>query len=203
MNWEGQSILDVALEHHPEQRHRFCASHPQRDAKTHRHRRPGNRHRESVRKRAIMEDIYVAEQEKSLKSLLKGLNEDLAGEYNAIISYLQYSAKVKGPYRPQLVGFLQAEIPDEQAHAQYLADKIVSLGGEPVVEPKPVKTSNDTREMLQFIYEAEAATVENYKKRLEQAEAFGDVGLQSQIEDMIADETTHRDEVKKMLDGWH
>ncbi|MDQ3524639.1 MAG: ferritin-like domain-containing protein, partial [Chloroflexota bacterium] len=59
-----------------------------------------------------------------MKKLIKGLNEDLAGEYNAIISYLQYSAKVNGPYRPQLVTFLQAEIPDEQRHAQYLADKI-------------------------------------------------------------------------------
>ena len=75
-----------------------------------------------------------------LDVLIKGLNEDLAGEYNAIISYLQYSAKVSGPYRPQLVEFLQAEIPDEQRHAQYLADKIASLGGTPVVEPKPVRT---------------------------------------------------------------
>lgn len=138
----------------------------------------------------------------NLDQLIAGLNEDLAGEYNAMISYLQYSAKVRGPYRPQLVAFLQQEIPDEQAHAQYLADKIVSLGGEPIVKPRKVKTSDDTREMLQFIYEAEAETVENYKKRLEQAEAFGDVGLQSQIEDMIADETTHRDEVRKILDGW-
>ncbi|HEV2129359.1 MAG TPA: ferritin-like domain-containing protein [Thermomicrobiales bacterium] len=70
----------------------------------------------------------------SKDDLIKGLNDDLAGEYNAIISYLQYSAKVNGPYRPQLVEFLQADIPDEQAHAQYLADKIASLGGEPTVE---------------------------------------------------------------------
>lgn len=140
--------------------------------------------------------------DQAMEDLIRGLNEDLAGEYNAMISYLQYSAKVTGPYRPQLVQFLQSEIPDEQAHAQYLADKIVSLGGEPVVEPKPIKTSDDSRQMLEYIYEAEAETVENYKKRLEQAEAVGDVGLQSQIEDMIADETTHRDEVKKILDGW-
>ena len=133
--------------------------------------------------------------------LIKGLNEDLAGEYNAIISYLQYSAKVSGPYRPQLVAFLQAEIPDEQAHAQYLADKIVSLGGEPTVEPRPVKTSNDTREMLRFIYDAEAQTVENYRKRIDQAEACGETGLKVQLEDMLSDETTHRDEVKKILDG--
>lgn len=138
-----------------------------------------------------------------MKKLIKGLNEDLAGEYNAIISYLQYSAKVNGPYRPQLVTFLQAEIPDEQRHAQYLADKIASLGGEPTVEPRPVKTSDDSREMLQFIYQAEAETVENYRKRIDQAEAAGETGLKVQLEEMLSDETTHRDEVKKMLDGWN
>src|SRR5690606_34058723 len=97
---------------------------------------------------------------------------------------------------------LQAEIPDEQRHAQYLADKIASLGGTPVVEPKPVRTSDDTREMLQFIYEAEAETVENYRARIDEAEAAGEVGLKVQLEEMLSDETTYRDEVKKMLEGW-
>jgi len=137
-----------------------------------------------------------------LQELIDGLNDDLAGEYNAIISYIQYSAKVTGPYRPQLVQFLQQEIPDEQAHAQYLADKIASLGGMPVVEPRPVKTSDDTRQMLELIYEAEAQTVENYRRRIDQAEAAGEIGLKIQLEDMIGDESRHRDEVKKMLDGW-
>lgn len=138
----------------------------------------------------------------TMKQLIKGLNEDLGGEYNAIISYLTYSAKVTGPYRPQLVEFLQSEIPDEQRHAQYLADKISSLGGEPVVEPKPVKQSDDARQMLEYIYEAEAETVENYKVRRDEADALGETALVVQLEDMINDETTHRDEVKKMLDGW-
>jgi bacterioferritin len=137
-----------------------------------------------------------------MDELIEGLNEDLAGEYNAIISYLQYSAKVNGPYRPQLVEFLQAELPDEQRHAQYLADKIASLGGEPAVEPKPVQVSDDTRQMLEFIYQAEKETVENYQRRIEQAEAVGETGLKVQLEDMLSDETTHRDEVKKILDGW-
>lgn len=137
-----------------------------------------------------------------LGKLIAGLNDDLAGEYNAIISYIQYSASVKGPHRPQLVQFLQAEIADEQRHAQYLADKIVSLGGTPVVEPSPVPTSDDTRQMLEYIYEAEAQTVENYRKRIDQAEAAGEVGLKVQLEEMLNDESTHRDETRKILDGW-
>jgi bacterioferritin len=136
------------------------------------------------------------------QTLIDALNDDLAGEYNAIISYIQYSAMVTGPYRPELVQFLQAEIPDEQGHAQYLADKIASLGGSPVVAPRPVKTSTDTRQLLQFIYEAEAQTVENYRQRIDQADAAGEIGLRIQLETMIGDESRHRDEVKKILDGW-
>ncbi len=138
----------------------------------------------------------------TMEQLIDGLNDDLAAEYNAIISYLTYSAKVTGPYRPQLVEFLQSEIPDEQAHAQYLADKIVALGGEPTVEPVQVKQTNDVRTMLQYIYEAESAAVENYTKRREQAEALGETGLAVQLDDMINDETGHREEVVKMLRGW-
>ena len=144
----------------------------------------------------------MSDKNQKLKELIDGLNQDLAGEYNAIISYLQYSAKVRGQSRPQIVDFLQSEIPDEQRHAQYLADKISALGGEPVVEPRPVKTSDSTEEMLKFIYEAEAATVENYHKRIDQAEAAGEIGLKIQLEDFLSDETTHRDEVRKILDGW-
>lgn len=39
------------------------------------------------------------------EKLIKKLNEDLAGEYSAIIQYTSYAAKATGPYRPQLVQF--------------------------------------------------------------------------------------------------
>src|SRR4026209_2308651 len=63
------------------------------------------------------------------KALLDGLNQDLAGEYQALMMYVHYSAKVTGPYRRELRAMFQAEIADELGHAQFLADKIVALGG--------------------------------------------------------------------------
>ena len=36
------------------------------------------------------------------KALIDGLNHDLAGEYQAIVMYIQYSAKLTGPYRREL-----------------------------------------------------------------------------------------------------
>ena len=59
-------------------------------------------------------------------ALIDALNEDLSGELGAIIQYLTYAAKATGPYRPQLAQFFLTEVTDEQAHAQFLANKIVA-----------------------------------------------------------------------------
>src|SRR5271166_3705358 len=82
------------------------------------------------------------------QTLLEGLNHDLAGEYQAILMYIHYSAKLTGPYRRELRALFQAEIGDEQGHAQFLADKIAALGGEPITAPRPVPHADQPREML-------------------------------------------------------
>lgn len=136
------------------------------------------------------------------KTLIEKLNEDLADELSAVIQYTVYAAKVTGPYRPQLAQFLLDEVPDEQLHAQFLANKIVALGGEPTTTPNPVKKAKTNQEMLQAVLEAETKAVAGYSERAEQAEAFGDKGLQVQLEDMVRDETEHREETARILRDW-
>lgn len=136
------------------------------------------------------------------EALIAKLNEDLANELSAIIQYLTYAAKVSGPYRPQLVQFFLAELPDEQLHAQFLANKIVALGGEPTTIPSPVKAAHTNREMLEAVLEAESRAVASYTERAEQAEDAGDVGLEVQLEDMVRDESQHRDETLRILKDW-
>lgn len=135
-------------------------------------------------------------------TLIEKLNEDLADELSALIQYTVYAAKVTGPYRPQLVQFLLDEVPDEQGHATFLANKIVALGGEPTTTPSPVKKANTNQEMLEAVLEAETKAVAGYSERAEQAEAFGDKGLQVQLEDMVRDETEHREETARILRDW-
>ncbi|HEX9562882.1 MAG TPA: ferritin-like domain-containing protein, partial [Gemmatimonadaceae bacterium] len=84
-----------------------------------------------------------------VRKLVDGLNEDLAGELGAIIQYLTYAAKATGPFRPQLAQFFLTEVADEQLHAQFLANKIVALGGEPTTVPRPVPPAFTNREMLE------------------------------------------------------
>ncbi|HRF50208.1 MAG TPA: ferritin-like domain-containing protein [Anaerolineales bacterium] len=136
------------------------------------------------------------------KTMVEHLNEDLAGELGAIIQYLTYAAKANGPFRPQLVQFFMAEVPDEQLHAQFLANKIVALGGEPTTTPRPVPAAKSNREMLEAVLVAERQAGKDYTQRAEEAEAFGDKGLQVQLEDMVRDETGHAEETARILSEW-
>ncbi len=136
------------------------------------------------------------------KTLIKHLNEDLAGELGAIIQYLTYAAKANGPYRPQLAQFFLTEVTDEQAHAQFLANKIVALGGEPTTKPRPVPAAGSNKEMLQAVLAAEQQATKDYAERAKEAEKFGDKGLAVQLEDMVRDESGHSEETERILEDW-
>ena len=136
------------------------------------------------------------------QTLVTHLNNDLAGELGAIIQYLTYAAKASGPFRPQLVQFFMTEVPDEQLHAQFLANKIVALGGEPVTEPRPVPVAKTNREMLEAVLVAERQATRDYTQRAEEAAAYGDKGLQVQLEDMVLDESGHAEETERLLREW-
>lgn len=134
--------------------------------------------------------------------LIDNLNGDLAGELGAIIQYLTYAAKVTGPYRPQLAQFFLAEVADEQLHAQFLANKIVSLGGEPTTTPRPVPTAHTNLEMLEAVLAAERQATADYIQRARQADELGEKGLAVQLEDMVRDESGHAEETERMLRDW-
>lgn len=134
--------------------------------------------------------------------LIDALNEDLSNEYSAIIQYITYAAKVKGPHREDLRAFFQREIPDEQGHAQFLSDKIVALGGNPTTEAAVVPQADSDVDMLRAVLEAEKRAVAGYVQRIDDADAVGEVALRVHLEDMVADESKHRDEVTLMLAGW-
>jgi len=136
------------------------------------------------------------------QTLIDNLNKDLANELSAIIQYITYSAKATGPYRPQLSAFFLEEVADEQLHAQYLANKVVALGGEPITVPAEVPAAGNNRQMLEAVLAAERQAVEDYTQRAKEAEEFGDKGLMVQLEDMVRDESGHSEETERILRDW-
>lgn len=139
---------------------------------------------------------------KETEALIRDLNEDLRGEFQAVIMYRLFASMVQGPWRQDLRAFFEAEIPEELTHAQILADKISSLGGTPAAEPSKVTVVGDAKAMLQAALAAEESTIERYVARRKQAEEMGEYGLAVQFDDLIADETHHRDELRQMLARW-
>ena len=135
------------------------------------------------------------------EKLIQGLNEDLAHEYQAIIQYTTYAAMVSGIHRQELKELFLAEIQDELRHAQLLSDKIAALGGKPTTVPTPVPEAEDARAMLEAILKAEAETVARYVKRMKEAEAFGDYGLANDLQEIVSEETRHKEETEKLLRG--
>lgn len=143
-------------------------------------------------------DVTGITQEK----FLEGLNVDLAHEYGAVILYRTYASQVQGQWRMELRQFFETEIPDELGHAQILADKIVALGGTPTTVPSAVKPGRDAKEMLRNALEDEVETISRYVKRRKQAEELGHFGLAVEFDDLIRDETSHRDEIQMILRRW-
>jgi bacterioferritin len=138
----------------------------------------------------------------SQDDFLEALNVDLAHEYAAVITYRSYASQVQGQWRMELRQFFEAEIPDELGHAQILADKIVSLGGTPTTVPAPVKPADDAKAMLRNSLEDEIETIDRYVLRRKQAEALGHYGLAVNFDDLIRDESNHRDEIQLLLRRW-
>jgi bacterioferritin len=60
------------------------------------------------------------------------------------------------------------------------------------VNPLPVKTSDDAKEMLRFDLANENDTIRNYRERIGQCEALGEFALAEQIRQILVDEQDHQ-----------
>ena len=125
------------------------------------------------------------------EQMIQLLNEDLAGEYQAIIAYTVYSQVLKGAAYTDIARELEAHAGEELAHAIKIAKQIDYLGGMPGVIPKPVKTSDDPIEMLRADLENERTTVGRYRERIRQAEAMGEFALSETLRAIIVQEQEH------------
>jgi bacterioferritin len=79
------------------------------------------------------------------KELIEGLNEDLSYELSAVHQYIYNASVISGMSRLLLRDFFIEEANEEKEHAIYLAEKIVSLGGEPVITAKPFEKNKDVK----------------------------------------------------------
>src|SRR5215510_11311351 len=103
--------------------------------------------------------------EKSItrEQLIELLNEDLAREYQAIIAYVVYSQVLKGAEYMSIATELEKHAKEELQHALTISKHIDYLGEMPTASPKPVKLTEDAKEMLRADLKNESDTIRAYR----------------------------------------
>src|SRR5580700_3436888 len=125
------------------------------------------------------------------EKLINALNEDLSREYQAIISYVNYSQVLKGAAYMNIADELAVHATEELSHALQIAKHVDYLGGMPSVTPKPVKTSEKAEDMLRFDLENERVTIANYRRRVKQADSLNEFAIAETIREILLDEQDH------------
>ena len=120
------------------------------------------------------------------------LNEDLAREYQAIIAYVVYSQVLSGAQYMDIAAQLEIHAKQELDHALTISRQIDYLGKMPTVTPKPVRTSEDAKEMLRFDLDNENETIRNYRDRVRQCEALGEYAMAEQVRQILVQEQDHQ-----------
>lgn len=135
----------------------------------------------------------------SKDEIIKGLNEDLAREYQAIIQYVVFSSTLKGAEYGDIAEELKVHASEELSHALEVAKQIDYLGGDPTVRGKEAGYSQDSKEMLKIDLESEQETIRNYRDRIRQAESAGEYALSEKLRGIIAQEQDHEIDLKDAL----
>ena len=131
--------------------------------------------------------------------IIRGLNEDLAREYKAIIQYVLFSSTLKGAEYGDIAEQLKVHASQELAHALEVAKQIDYLGADPTVKGKEAEYSQDSKTMLEIDLRAEQETIKNYRERIRQAERAGEFALSEALRDIIAQEQDHEIDLKDAL----
>jgi len=133
------------------------------------------------------------------KEVLTRLDKILEAELSGVVRYLHYSFMIFGPNRIPITKWFRDHATEGMAHAIAIGEKITALGGHASLKVKPVPETNkhNVLEMCSESLEYEKETLQLYYDLLGVVE--GDVPLEEMVRGLIADETSHVEEVEKMI----
>ena len=136
------------------------------------------------------------------------LNAALATELTCVLRYRRHHFTAKGLSSPKIAEEFMVHANEELGHADRLAERIVQLGGEPDFNPKGLldrshadyDDSSDLQAMIKANLVAERIAVESYRQMVI---LIGDKDSTTRrlLEDILADEEEHADELSDWLES--
>ena len=141
------------------------------------------------------------------EAIVKLLNDALATELVCVLRYKRHHFMASGLSSPRIADEFMVHANEESAHADRIAQRIVQLGGEPDFSPTTLlqrshadyDESNDLKTMVRVNLIAERIAVETYRQMISLL-ADKDPTTRRMLEDILAEEEEHADELKDWLD---
>lgn len=140
-------------------------------------------------------------------AIVKLLNDALATELICVLRYKRHYFTASGVSSPAIADEFLVHANEESGHADRIARRIVQLGGEPDFSPATLlqrshadyDESNDLKTMVRVNLVAERVAVETYRQMIA---LIGDKDPTTRrlLEDVLADEEEHADELKDWLE---
>jgi len=140
-------------------------------------------------------------------AIVKLLNDALATELVCVLRYKRHYFMASGLSSPAIADEFLVHANEESGHADRIARRIVQLGGEPDFSPGTLQQrshadydeSNDLKTMVRVNLVAERIAVETYRQMIA---LIGDKDptTRRMLEDVLADEEEHADELKDWLE---
>ncbi len=133
------------------------------------------------------------------QELIDRLNEALSWELAGVIQYGHHAAMVTGPHREYLEEFFLEGSKEARDHIEKANNKIAALGGTPTVEPARIREATDVEGMLDAALALEYDALEAWESALEIGEV-ANKGTEFWLEDHVAEEQEHVDEIRLLAD---
>ena len=140
------------------------------------------------------------------EDIVKLLNDSLATELVCVLRYKRHHFTAQGLASPKIAEEFMVHANAEAGHGDRLAERIVQLGGEPDFSPDSLSgrshaaydDSTDLKAMIKANLIAERVAIEAYSQIIG---LIGDKDSTTRrlLEDILADEQEHADELKDWL----
>lgn len=148
--------------------------------------------------------------ELDVEALIATLNKAYADEWLAYYQYWVCAKVVTGPYRKAIVGELIEHAEEELSHANLLAERILQLGGTPILEPKDWYTHSGcgydaptdpfVKTILEQNIRGEQCAIGVYSNLVKLTAGGKDSITHGIALRILADEVEHEDDLQSLLE---
>ena len=146
------------------------------------------------------------------KEVIDLLNRAYCDEWLAYYQYFSESKVVKGIMKDAAIAELDQHAADELRHANLVADRIIQLGGTPVIDPRDwFKYANcayeapndpDVIKVLEQAIKGEQCAIEVYSKIIDITEGK-DIVTYDIASQILTDEVEHEEDLQALFDDIH